>query len=245
MESLQIQDRETLNIRRSNNTREKILEAASELFLEKGFQATSIEDILEKVDIAKGTFYHHFVSKESLLESVTDSLSQAAHREILSRLENSDFTDPLSRLNALFRISLEWSEENLESMIHLVRALCKETNAFFKYALRKKNRELSHPVFAKIFQDGKQEGLFDIDDPSIASEIVLIILDGLSEQLEADLFSPVRREINLTGMIQFYETSIERVLGLESGKIRLFNWNSYNSIKEKLAKYLPPSTLTT
>jgi len=48
-------------------TREKIFRAAKELFLEKGFHRATVEEIAEKADVAKGTFFNHFATKDAVL----------------------------------------------------------------------------------------------------------------------------------------------------------------------------------
>lgn len=49
---------------------EQILDAARRLFLTKGYEATTIEDVLTTVGIAKGTLYHHFPGKEAILDAI-------------------------------------------------------------------------------------------------------------------------------------------------------------------------------
>ena len=49
---------------------EQILDAARHLFLTKGYEATTIEDVLTAVGIAKGTLYHHFPGKEAILDAI-------------------------------------------------------------------------------------------------------------------------------------------------------------------------------
>lgn len=53
-----------------NNRKKHVLKKAHELFIEKGFQATSIQEILESSGISKGTFYNYFASKNELLISI-------------------------------------------------------------------------------------------------------------------------------------------------------------------------------
>ncbi len=48
--------------------RQEILEAALSLFLEKGYNQTSVSAIVKKVGVAQGTFYYHFPNKNKLLE---------------------------------------------------------------------------------------------------------------------------------------------------------------------------------
>ena len=55
--------------------RNEILDAADELFGQKGFDGTSTNDILEKVGIARGTLYYHFKSKEDIMDSLVDRYS--------------------------------------------------------------------------------------------------------------------------------------------------------------------------
>jgi AcrR family transcriptional regulator len=53
-------------------TREGILEAAARIFSEKGFHATSMQDIADAVDLQKASLYHHFSSKQEILADILD-----------------------------------------------------------------------------------------------------------------------------------------------------------------------------
>lgn len=55
----------------SRNTRMKIINAAWELFYENGYDSTTIEDIVERSETSKGTFYHHFNGKDALLSTLS------------------------------------------------------------------------------------------------------------------------------------------------------------------------------
>ena len=52
------------NVIKMNKTKRKIFETSMKLFAEKGYDATSIEEITATVGVAKGTLYYHFSSKE-------------------------------------------------------------------------------------------------------------------------------------------------------------------------------------
>jgi AcrR family transcriptional regulator len=58
------------NTERAEATRARLIDVAGELFGNRGYEATSIEDVLEKAEVSKGALYHHFSSKESLFEAV-------------------------------------------------------------------------------------------------------------------------------------------------------------------------------
>lgn len=57
---------------RSNSSRERILECAEAIILQKGFSGTSIEDILDKAAITKGGFFYHFEGKADLARALID-----------------------------------------------------------------------------------------------------------------------------------------------------------------------------
>ena len=70
----------------ANRTREGILSSALDLFLEKGYQRTTFEDVAERLNMTKGAVYWHFETKESLLLALIDRALQS-FREMLG----SDF----------------------------------------------------------------------------------------------------------------------------------------------------------
>ena len=55
-----------------NKTKRKIFETSMKLFAEKGYDATSIEDITATVGVAKGTLYYHFSSKEEIFNFLVE-----------------------------------------------------------------------------------------------------------------------------------------------------------------------------
>ena len=75
-------DRQTVGLQRGDGNmrivkeaterKNEILDAAAVLFMKKGFDNTSTNDILEAVGIARGTLYHHFKSKEEVMDALID-----------------------------------------------------------------------------------------------------------------------------------------------------------------------------
>jgi len=76
--------------RRPTDTRERILDTATNLFSSHGFAATSIDDILKAVGITKGAFYHYFNSKEHLCQVILEQAIDSFHRLADSMLEGPD-----------------------------------------------------------------------------------------------------------------------------------------------------------
>jgi AcrR family transcriptional regulator len=56
--------------RKKRETRQRLLECAWQLFLERGYDETTVEEITEAADVAKGTFFNYFATKEILLDEL-------------------------------------------------------------------------------------------------------------------------------------------------------------------------------
>jgi AcrR family transcriptional regulator len=91
--------------RKKLETRQALMAAAQTLFREKGYMATTIEEITDRADVAKGTFFNYFASKETLLEEVSLwSIEQLrAHLDVTQGAPPS----PLARIKLLMHISYQ------------------------------------------------------------------------------------------------------------------------------------------
>lgn len=84
------------------NTRDRIIQTADALFYQRGFEPTSFADIAEEVGISRGNFYHHFRTKDQILDAVI-SLRSARTRALLDGWEAEGET-PQARIVSFIRI---------------------------------------------------------------------------------------------------------------------------------------------
>ncbi len=68
-------------VKKPDVRRKEIIEAARELFQAQDYEGTTMSVLMKKLDIAKGTIYHYFASKEGLLEAVVADLIDEDMRE--------------------------------------------------------------------------------------------------------------------------------------------------------------------
>src|SRR3990170_9066515 len=71
--------------RKKEETRRRIFDAALALFNEKGFEATTIDDITARADVAKGTFFNYFPRKEAVIEFLADEWMEIAEETAANR----------------------------------------------------------------------------------------------------------------------------------------------------------------
>lgn len=86
-------------------TRDQIIEAADQLFYQRGFEHTSFSDIADAVQISRGNFYHHFKSKDEILDAVID-LRLANTRQTLERWE-IEGESPADRIRRFIHILID------------------------------------------------------------------------------------------------------------------------------------------
>ena len=67
--------------------KQEILNTAETLFCRKGYEQTSIQDILDCLHTSKGSFYHHYVSKESVLEGICSKRAEQIYQAISDQLD--------------------------------------------------------------------------------------------------------------------------------------------------------------
>lgn len=85
----------------SDNTKDKLIDAAVALIAVKGFNSTGIAEILNQVNVPKGSFYHYFKSKDDLGLAVIDHYGHLLREGLATALETTQGS-PLTRLRLYF-----------------------------------------------------------------------------------------------------------------------------------------------
>lgn len=206
-------------------TKESIISTAQQFFYERGYDSTPIAAIIDAVGIAKGTFYHHFASKEELL----DAMVQVQVETLIPYLEAlaADAGRPaLERLQRFFGMISAWKVENREMMIQTVRMLYHPDNLRLRHAIYQSYQKRFGGLIGRIVADGAAEGTLDCPFAEEAGRIVFQLSQGMgdtSAQLTlatVDDPTPERFE-ELWKMVQVYMACIERILGAPSGSLQI------------------------
>lgn len=183
----------------------EILDAAEALFLSKGYAQVAVNDVLQAVGIAKGTFYHHFKSKEEVMDAIIDrfieSLALAA-REIAS--------DPdLGATEKLFRI-VTANPLDTPRKERLIEQLHSMNNAeMHQKSLVETVRHLT-PVLTEVIEQGIKEGLFKVPYPK---EVVEFLLTSSQFLLDVEIFR--WSSVELLEKARAFAWIVETLLGAE------------------------------
>ncbi|HOZ38231.1 MAG TPA: TetR/AcrR family transcriptional regulator [Anaerolineaceae bacterium] len=72
------------------SSRDKLLESAAKLFLDKGYEAVSVNDICKHAEVSKGSFYHYFETKQALFMTLMENWSSRVMQSALSQPISAD-----------------------------------------------------------------------------------------------------------------------------------------------------------
>lgn len=134
-------------------TRDEIVETADRLFYQRGYEHTSFADIANAVQISRGNFYHHFKSKDEILDAVID-LRLANTQSMLDRWEREG-ASPKDRIRSYIHIVIANQSKiklhgcpvgtlcaELAKLNHASKAEAKQVFALFRKWLRKQFESL-------------------------------------------------------------------------------------------------------
>jgi AcrR family transcriptional regulator len=180
--------------------RDELMDAAERLFLEKGFEQTSIEEITRSADVAKGTFYLQFSSKTDVLEALRQRFAQ----------------------RMLDGVAAETTRQKADDWSGKLRAWAKSCAIFYLDAAR-----LHHLIFIDtppatreglggnviidhlqaLLADGSIEKAWSIDDPNFTAVFLFNALHGVVNQA-------AHRKPSRTKLLRAIEDHFFRTVGL-------------------------------
>lgn len=203
----------------------QLLDTAQGLFFQQGYEKTSVQNIIDAVAIAKGTFYHYFKSKEDLLEQLLDRQLVQIMAPIDEMLQKDDL-GALEKLNWLFKIGGMQKVKSKAALQMIGRAIYADSNLRLRDKLKQKNFELMQPAYESIIAQGIQEQVFDTLAATEAAEMICSLHLGLSDRaipLFIDILDNKEPVATLEAKLHAFEFAIARILGVPVASIQLIN----------------------
>lgn len=198
-------------VKKAEQRRNEILDAADELFGRKGFDGTSTNDILNQLGIARGTLYHHFKSKEDIMDALIERYNTrllAAAREIAAD-KSIPVVERIIRVVMALQINGGGGEQIMEH-IH------KPQNALMHQKIQKVIVNGVPPILAGIIREGIEQGIFDTQYPYECMEMIIVYATVVFD----DEMIALSGEEELFSRILAFICNMERLLGAESGSLK-------------------------
>ena len=186
-------------MKKGEKRKQELLKIAYDMFLTQGYENTSVDEIIKQAQIAKGTYYYHFQSKEQMLEEVIDMMIDN-EAETAKQIIAMDIPVPQKIVGILTSMKPTEAEEPIKN------TLFQPENVLMHYKVRKKLIDVLIPLLSEVIKEGVNEGIFQCDNIPERVKMLLIISDSTFNE---GAFS--ERDISV------FIDMTEKLLGAENG----------------------------
>lgn len=182
--------------------KKELVRKAYELFIIKGYENTSVDDIIASAGIAKGTYYYYFESKEQILEEVVNMMIDEGIKRA-KQVVNSDLKLEEKLVYTILALRVVPEEQTLEDAIHT------KENVILHKKINDRIIDEAVPILSEIVSEAKEEGLFTCDD-NIEERVRMTLI------LSNEMFD--HNEINEAKVSVFIDT-LEKIYGAKNGSL--------------------------
>ncbi|PVB32386.1 TetR/AcrR family transcriptional regulator [Mycobacteroides abscessus] len=208
--------------------RTELLDLAMTLFLERGYERVSLNDLIATSGMSKGAFYHYFSSKEALVSALAVRSADQAF-EALRPVFEAQGRGALERLNSGLRAGYEvkmalGAPESIGAMASMMRpenqSLLRRISAIWEDRFR--------PVLTEVIAQGVAEGVFDTFDPEGVGDMIQGLAATMGTAVQRIIAAPDAparaRAIDAAVLRQrLYGIATDRILGLPDGTVEVLD----------------------
>jgi len=197
-------------------TRERLIEAAKEVFQEHGFLNARVDDIVARAELSHGNFYYYFDSKEEVFRAIAAALDERLFAPLDEVILAQSGLGPGQRIREASRRYLEYyrSEAGMMDLIEQVARYDPEINAL-RLAHHKRNTE-------RVAESIRQMQVRGAADPDLDPMIVATALGALTQRF-AELWF-VQRAVHCT-----FERGVEQLSRIYENALRVRTKSSKNA----------------
>ena len=224
-------------MKKGDERRNRILETAEKLFYQKGYEDTSIQDILDDLKMSKGGFYHHFESKLQLLDALCDRQMQENNRRMQEAVRAAE-GDAVAQFNALYEHCTLWQEGQIEFTSLVLRTAYLGGSVQLRDSLRQAMLSGARPRIKDIIHAGVEQKKFFTRYPDDIGELLLLLFANLNDEIAMQLAKNEKGGClpPILNLLMTYRHAAETLTGAPYGSLVLYDLNRFPAIVEALAQ---------
>ena len=162
-------------MRKGERRKLELLEIAYRMFISRGYENTSVDDIIAEAGIAKGTYYYYFQSKEQTLEEVIEMMIDK-ETEAAAAILDSDIPVPQKIVGIIAAVQPAPEEQTIEG------ALMRHENIFMHQKIKRSLVEKVVPLLTKAVEEGVEQGLFSCNNIPERVKMMLVLSGELFDE---------------------------------------------------------------
>jgi AcrR family transcriptional regulator len=213
----------TVNATLHTVRREAFLDVAQRLVQTKGYEAMSIQDLLDELDASKGAFYHYFDSKQALLEAVVERFADSGIAALSPVLDNPDLP-ALRKLEGIFSGIARFKAERKELVLRIMEVWNSDGNAIVREKLRRLTERIMIPLLSVVIRQGIDEGVIDAVSPDETARVLVSLMQGFGQQASDQFIARQAGTISFEVVqrsVAANTRAFERILGVSEGSLTL------------------------
>ncbi|NIF21580.1 MULTISPECIES: TetR/AcrR family transcriptional regulator [Pantoea] len=158
---------------------DELMDAAQQLFIDKGFEATTVSDIVRDANVAKGTFYHYFTSKNEMLAALRERFTQHFIASIQKAVDTFPVEDSVARLKA-------WCDAGVKAYIdgRLLHDALYHDHHHPTRGNQDRNAVLDQVLH--ILEEGVRIGSWTLENPRLTAILMYHGMHGAVDDILAD-----------------------------------------------------------
>jgi len=201
--------------------RDAFVDVGQRLIQTKGYEAFSVQDVLDELDASKGAFYHYFGSKADLLEAVVARMADAVEVGWAEPMQRPGLS-AAARLEGVFAVTAQWKNARRELVLAVLDAWLSDHNAIVREKLRDVVAVRMNRLLEAILRQGVADGEFSVTDPEATARVIVGLIQAVQEQA-GELF--VARQDGRIGLDEVtrafdaFREAFERIVGLPPNSV--------------------------
>ncbi len=215
----------TLDLEKHTVRKEAFVEAAQRLLQTKGYEAMSIQDLLEELGASRGAFYHYFDSKQALLEAVVDRITDAALASAAPVIDDASLSAS-DKLTRVFSDIGRWKTERRALVLSLMEVWMSDENAIFREKIRQRLTTRLVPLLTQIVQQGVAEGTFTSRSAQDTAMVLVMLIEGFQNRALELFIARQANKVTYEDAERYFASyldAFERILGASPGSVRLID----------------------
>ncbi len=202
--------------------RNEILDTAERLMANKGYEQMTIQDIVDELQIAKGTVYHYFNSKEAVLGALVERMGEQMEQLIIPILADPTLS-ALEKLLRYFSASDQWKGAHRSFVLTFTRFWYADENAIVHRKLLRDGMKRYVPYLSQIIRQGITEGVFTTAYPDQTARMMIALRQDFGDAIADAFLSAQDQSIDhslITQMTVATADALERLLGANRSACR-------------------------